>query len=82
MKINAGKIGGIPFCRKTDVLTFSYDILPHTACDLGASVDFRLHFRRHVDYLFSQTTALLLLTRLFIAFTFPSLDTLMMPALQ
>jgi hypothetical protein len=74
MKLNISKTRVISFSRKTITLIFHYKLCHSsiTRTDslkyLGVFIDSKLHFRNHVDYIFSQCIKLLGLVR---AITFP-----------
>jgi hypothetical protein len=79
MKINTLKINIISFTRKTNGIHFNYYVqnvlIVRTDCvkDLGVMLDSKLHFHRHIDYLYSRALNLLGPIR-FITYNFSSLD--------
>jgi hypothetical protein len=83
MKPNLSKIKVISFSMKTTVLNYQYRLgnssILRADCikDLGVHTDSKLHFHRHVDFLFSHTMKLLGLIRT-ITFSFSTLDSLLM----
>jgi hypothetical protein len=83
MKPNFSKIRIISFTRKTKVFDYQYRLgnffilRPDYIKDLGDNIDCKLHFHRHVDFLFSHALKLLTLI-LKITFSFSKLDSLLM----
>jgi hypothetical protein len=81
MKLNIFKTNIISFISKTNSIHFDYFVgdllIVRSDCiqDLGAMLDNKLHFHRHVACLHSQALKLLELIR-FITYNFSSLDNL------
>jgi hypothetical protein len=81
MKISTLKTNIIFFVRKTNSIHFNYYVdnllIVQADCvkDLGVMLDSKLHFHRHIDYLYSRALELLGLIR-FITYNFSSLDCL------
>jgi hypothetical protein len=82
MKANFSKIRAIFFTRKMNALNYQYRLgnsfILRTDCnkDLDVHIDCELHFRRHVNFLFSHALTLLVLIRT-ITFSFFTLDSLL-----
>jgi hypothetical protein len=83
MKPNFSEIEVNSFTRKTNVLNYQYrlgnsfTLLTDFIKYLGVRVDCKLHFHRHVDFLYSHALKLLGLIRT-ITFSFPTVDSLLM----
>jgi hypothetical protein len=83
MRPNSSKIRVFSFTRKTYVLNYQYrlgsSVILRTDCieDLGVHIDCKLHFHRHVDFLFSRSMKLLALIRI-LMFSFSTTDSLLM----
>jgi hypothetical protein len=81
MRLNISKPRVISYSRKTNVLSYEYQLC-HSAIartssikDLGVLFDCKLYFSNHVDFTFSECMKLLRLIRS-ITFMFSSLDCL------
>jgi hypothetical protein len=83
MKLNVNKTRVISLSRKTNLGLFDYKLYESLVTrtefikDLGVQIDSKLHFRHHVDYIFSQAVRLLGLIRT-VTFCFSSLQSLLM----
>jgi hypothetical protein len=69
MRSNFSKIRVVSFTRETNVLNYQYrlenSVILGTDCikDLGVHIDCKLHFHRHIDFLFPHSMKLLRLIR-------------------
>jgi hypothetical protein len=82
MNLNISKTRAIAFSRKTNTLLLEYKLgdsyITRTDCvkHVGYSIDPKLYFYSHVDYIFSQAIKLLDLIRN-ITFSFSTLHSLL-----
>jgi hypothetical protein len=83
MRPNFSKIRVVYFTCKTNVLNYQYrlgnSVMLRNDCikDLGVHIDCKLHFHRHVYFLFSHSIKLLGLNHT-LTFSFPTADSLLM----